>query len=424
MKKKTLTALAIAMTMLLAGCGSKDSGTINPDDYVKLGDLEGLETTVEVEGEITDEDVEQQINEELNYYVQYANLYEYEELPDKTVVEEGDVVNIDYEGIKDEEAFTGGTAEGAYLEIGSGSFIEGFESGLIGHSVGEEVDLNLTFPENYQSTELAGQAVVFHVKINSIHDAEKKYVPDFDDAFIQKANIGFSTMEEYKQDVREYMEEQRASNNETVINDAIWDVVYEACEVSDPPQEMVDEIKERVYKNAENYAAQAGVEFAEFVTASMNMTEEEFEEEANSVSIESAKNKLIMRAIAKKQGFEISQKVINETAEAEAEEYGYDTPEAYIEAIGGEDIYKDYLLSKKVDEYLATVVTVHQVEKQEEESVDETVSENGITDSEVSQETVSENDGEVKEEANTGETEEDESSEDNASTEETEDTKE
>ena len=393
MKKKILVVLVIVMAMLFTGCGGDDkssSDNINPDDYVKLGNLEGLEVTVEVSGEVSDELVEQQITSELNYYVEYGNLYEYEQIPDKTVVEEGDVVNIDYEGKEGETAFEGGTAQGAYLEIGSGSFIEGFESGLVGHSVGEEVDLNLAFPEDYKSEEMAGKEVVFHVKINSIHDAEKKFVPEFNDEFIQKLNFGFSSMEEYRTDVKTYIEQQNAAQDESAIDDAIWQAVYDECEVSDPPKEMVDEIKDRVYKNAEAYAAQAGVELSEFISNNMNMTEEEFEAEANLVSVDSAKNKLIMRAIAKQQGMEISKKQINEAAEEEYAQYGYEDAETYLSEIGGEEVYKDYLLSQKVDEYLKSIIEVHKVEKQEEAS-ESTVSGNSSTEDGEAGEAVSEN---------------------------------
>lgn len=393
MKKRVLIIPILVMSLLLAGCSKKSeegSGSINPDDYVKLGDLEGLEVTVEVAGEVTDEQLEQQITSELNYYVEYGNLYDYEEVPDKTVVEEGDMVNIDYEGKEDGTAFAGGTAQGAYLQIGSNSFIEGFESGLIGHSVGEEVDLNLTFPENYQSTEMAGKAVVFHVKINSIHDAEKKFAPEFNDEFIKKLNFGFSSMEEYRADVKSYIEQQIETQNESAIDDAIWEAVYDECEVSEPPKEMVDEVKERVYKNAEDYAAQAGVEFSEFVSSNMNMTEEQFETEAQNVSVESAKNKLIMRAIGKQQEIEISKKYMDEEAEKEYAQYGYENAEAYIQAIGGEDTYKDYLLSLKVNEYLKTIVEVHKVEKQEE-TPEDAVSGNSAAEDNEAQEAVSEN---------------------------------
>lgn len=393
MKKRVLIIPMLVMSLLLAGCSKKadeSSGNINPDDYVKLGDLEGLAVTVEVAGEVTDEQVEQQIASELNYYVEYGNLYEYEEVPDKAVVEEGDMVNIDYEGKKDGTAFDGGTAEGAYLEIGSNSFIEGFESGLIGHSVGEEVDLNLTFPENYPSTELAGKAVVFHVKINSIHDAQKKFAPEFNDEFIKKLNFGFSSMEEYRADVKSYIEQQNNAQNESAVEDAIWQAVYDECEVSEPPKEMVDQVKERVYKNAEDYAARAGVEFSEFISNNMNMTEEQFETEAQNVSVESAKNKLIMRAIGKQQGIEISKKYMDEEAEKEYAQYSYESAEAYIQAIGGEEIYKDYLLSLKVNEYLKTIIEVRKVEKQEE-APEDTVSGNGVAEDEEAQEAVSEN---------------------------------
>lgn len=393
MKKKTLVVLVIVMAMLFTGCGGDDKSSsdgINPDDYVKLGDLEGLEVTVEVSGEVSDELVEQQVTSELNYYVEYGNLYEYEQIPDKTVVEEGDMVNIDYEGKEGETAFEGGTAQGAYLEIGSGSFIEGFESGLVGHSVGEEVDLNLTFPEDYRSEEMAGKEVVFHVKINSIHDAEKKFVPEFDDEFIKKMNFGFSSMEEYRADVKTYIEQQNAAEDESAIEDAIWQAVYDECEVSDPPKEMVDEIRDRVQKNAEAYAAQAGVELSEFISSNMDMTEEEFEVEADRVSVDSAKNKLIMRAIAKQQGIEISQKQINEAAEAEYAGYGYEDVETYLSEIGGEEVYRDYLLSQKVDEYLKLIVEVHKVEKQEEAS-ESTVSGNSSTADGEAGEAVSEN---------------------------------
>lgn len=393
MKKKILVVLVIVMAMLFTGCGGDDKSSsdgINPDDYVKLGNLEGLEVTVEVSGEVSDELVEQQITSELNYYVEYGNLYEYEQIPDKTVVEEGDMVNIDYEGKEGETAFEGGTAQGAYLEIGSGSFIEGFESGLVGHSVGEEVDLNLTFPEDYRSEEMAGKEVVFHVKINSIHDAEKKFVPEFDDEFIKKMNFGFSSMEEYRADVKTYIEQQNAAEDESAIEDAIWQAVYDECEVSDPPKEMVDEIRDRVQKNAEAYAAQAGVELSEFISSNMDMTEEEFEVEADRVSVDSAKNKLIMRAIAKQQGIEISQKQINEAAEAEYAGYGYEDVETYLSEIGGEEVYRDYLLSQKVDEYLKSIVEVHKVEKQEEAS-ESTVSGNSSTADGEAGEAVSEN---------------------------------
>ena len=152
----------------------------------------------------------------------------------------------------------------------------------------------------------------------------------------------------------------------------------------------MDEVKERVYKNAEDYAAQAGVELSEFISSNMNMTEEQFETEAQNVSVESAKNKLIMRAIGKQQEIEISKKYMDEEAEKEYAQYGYESAEAYIQAIGGEDVYKDYLLSLKVNEYLKTVIEVHKVEKQEE-APEDAVSGNSAAGDKEAPEAVSEN---------------------------------
>ena len=180
--KRKITALIIAVcaVSLIGGCGGKgtsDKGqntaegtedsdgetsatSYNVDECVKLAEYKGLEVTLGAY-EVKEEDVKSNIESTLASYPNYIDT-------DKTTVEEGDIANIDYEGLKDGVAFEGGTAQGANLEIGSNSFIDGFEDGLIGKKVGEDVELNLTFPEDYQNTELAGQAVVFKVKINKI----------------------------------------------------------------------------------------------------------------------------------------------------------------------------------------------------------------------------------------------------------------
>ena len=190
MKKKLLaTLLAVSMVISLCACNSEkeeqatettetaaEAGTLSSKDfnaaeYVTVGDYSGLEVEVDVVN-FTDADVEKQFNEEVEYYIEYSDLFTYAEVTDRTTVEDGDFVNIDYVGKKDGVAFDGGTAQGHNLEIGSGSFIDGFEEGLIGHEVGETTTLNLTFPEEYHSEELAGAAVTFDVTINSINTRE------------------------------------------------------------------------------------------------------------------------------------------------------------------------------------------------------------------------------------------------------------
>ena len=396
MKKKLLaTLLAVSMVMSLCACNSEKEGTqteatesadavvgvvstkdYNPDDYVTVGEYAGLEVKVNVVN-YTDEDVEKQFNEEVEYYVDYADLFEYT-LTDKTTVEDGDIVNIDYVGKKDGVAFEGGTAQAHNLEIGSGSFIDGFEEGLIGHSVGETTTLNLTFPEEYHSEELAGAAVTFDVTINSINT---KKMPEVTDELIAKMDLGFTTIEEYKEDIKVYLQESCDDTNDAERDAAVWDAVYATCEVKEPPKELVADLKATISKNAEMYASYYGVSMEEFVSTYMGQTMEGYEAECEASAVESAKQKLVVAAIAKKAGIQLSDEDLKAAAEAEYEDYGYATADELIANIG-EGAYYDYILSEKVYEYLATCVTIKESEPvsvlaEEEEYYEEDLSGEG-----------------------------------------------
>lgn len=395
MKKKLLAALlAVSMVMSLCACGSGKEGEktettettenagateskagvvstkdYNPDEYVTVGDYEGIEVTVDVVN-FTDADVEKSFNEEVEYYVDYARLYNYE-ATDKQVVEEGDVVNIDYVGKKDGVAFDGGTAQGSHLEIGSGTFIPGFEEGLIGKKVGETTTLNLTFPEEYHSPELAGAAVTFDVTIHSIDEGK---MPEITDELIAQMELGFDTIAAYKEDIRSYLQESCEETNESEKKAAVWNAVYNLCTIKEPPQEMVDDIIATIKQNAASYADYYGVGLDEFVTTYMGYTLEEYEEECRQEATQSAKQKLTVAAVAKKVGIELTDEDIKKAAEAEYEEYGYESADALLNGMG-KGAYYDYLLSDKVYEYLETCVTIKENEPvsilAEEEEMDE-----------------------------------------------------
>lgn len=401
MKKKLLAALlAVSMVMSLCACNSEKegeaqtetteatgkAGTVSTkdfkaEDYVTVGDYEGLEVTVDVVN-FTDADVETQFNEEVEYYVEYADLFTYTPV-DKTTVEDGDIVNIDYVGKKDGVAFDGGTAQGHNLEIGSGSFIDGFEEGLIGHSVGETTTLNLTFPENYHSEELAGAAVTFDVTINSINTRE---MPEVTDELIAKMDLGFSTIAEYKEDIKLYLQEDCETTNKSARDVAVWEAVYAVCEVKEPPKELVTDLKAAISQNAEMYASYYGVTLEEFVTTYMGQTMEGYEAECETSATENAKQKLAIAAVAKKAGIEVSDADVKAAAEAEYEDYGYETADAMLANIGEGTLY-DYVLTQKVYEYLATCVTI---KENEPVSVlaDEGYYEEELTDEEIDEEDV------------------------------------
>ena len=178
MRLKKLALMSMVVLATMSACGVSKKGSTDstdaktateaktdekaPSDYgsVELGDYIGVEIP-NIDTSVSDQDVDAQINTELQQDP------DKEQITDRAV-QEGDTVNIDYTGTKDGVAFDGGSAKGYDLVIGSNNFIEGFESGLIGHNIGEDVQLNLTFPSDYNNKDLAGAAVVFDVKINSI----------------------------------------------------------------------------------------------------------------------------------------------------------------------------------------------------------------------------------------------------------------
>ena len=195
---------------------------------------------------------EQQVETNLN------NNDKSEEIKEGTV-ENGDVANIDYEGKLNGKAFDGGTAEGYDLTIGSGSFIDGFEDGLIGKKIGDTVDLNLTFPKDYSSTDLAGKEVVFTVKINSVKRAPKLT----DKLAAEISNNEYKTAEAYNNYIKKDLENTKKENQHNQeLNDLVA-LAYQNATVNDYPQEMIDYQLEQVTSYYKSYADQYGMEYAD-----------------------------------------------------------------------------------------------------------------------------------------------------------------
>lgn len=342
MKKKLLyVGLMIAMMSSLTACGKEKAeglDAINPDDYVTLGEYKNLEVTVD-HYDFTDDDLKQYIDQDLEYYVSSYDLYEYE-VTDKQTVSMNDVVNIDYEGKKDGVAFDGGTAQGAHLEIGSGQFIDGFEDGLVGVNVGETVDLNLTFPEEYKNNEeLAGQDVVFTVSVNSIDEPK---LPEFDEDFFASFGIeGVTNYDEYTNYAKGFIEDACEDQNESLVDSALWDQVAANCEIKEIPQILLDEKLAELDADLEDYAAQYGVDTDTMIT-SMGYDAESYEAQRQSVAKSEAESDLICRAIAKAEGITVTDDDIKKTAQEEYEKYGFSSAAEMIES--------------KSDEYLRSYV--------------------------------------------------------------------
>lgn len=296
----------------------------------KLADYKGLELTAPEPAVITDDDA-------LAYLDAYVLPGFTEEVD---VIEEGDIANIDYEGKKDGVAFDGGTAQGYDLEIGSGSFIDGFESGLIGKKKGETVDLNLKFPENYGNTDLAGQSVVFTVTVNSIsrqRELTDELAPQIDESCKTKKDV----IESAKKKLQS--EENLVARQELYYN-AVTKVI-EGSEIE--PSE--DAIRYATNTYVKNYAASAelyGLDLGTLLSY-YGSSYEEFADSYKENAVESTKQRLVLQEIAKLENLEVTDESVN----AFAESYGY-TAESIRE------ILDENLLNELVIEEMANQVIV------------------------------------------------------------------
>lgn len=327
MKKRIVTiGLVLSMMAALAGCGSKEIS----NDKITIKQYKGLEVEKEVADEVTDEDVELSIDSTLQTMFEEIGLKE-------GTAADGDTVIIDYVGKKDGVEFSGGSATDTPLELGSGSFIDGFEAGIVGHSVGETFDLNLTFPENYGSTELAGQDVVFTVTLDAI-------MPELTDEIVQKITDKATTVEEYKAMVKEDL---TASNEETaayILEQKVWAALVENCEVAEYPQDRVNEYVASLTSQYEYYAAMYGMETEDFIVQYYGVSSEQ-------IAKDNICKEYAIELIAEKENIVITAEDYEKGLAEYAAQYGYDDVEAFEELVGEESV-KQELLQERIGEIL------------------------------------------------------------------------
>jgi trigger factor len=354
MKKRIITMLtAVLAAGMIAGCG-KNTDTasdvalkdIDVDKYVTLGEYKGLQ--VSVDPITVDED-------EVEYYVSdfysqglsyYATGVEIEDGITDRAVEEGDTVYIDYVGKKDDVAFDGGTAEGYYLTIGSGQFIDGFEDGLIGVMPGETVDLNLTFPESYSNSDLAGADVVFTVTVNYINP--EGYSDTLIEAFTSAVGMSdITNEEELRQYIYDYLYSQSQSEYDYYLSDAVINALVENCEFSDIPQDLVDKYENAARTSVESGASSYGIDADTYSQYYYGCTLDELIESIP----DTVKEDIALQAIANREDLNISDEELDETLLEYAQNYGYSTIEEYIGDTSKED-YREYLMMNNVLQFL------------------------------------------------------------------------
>ena len=326
MKKKLMAVLLAGIMVLAAGCGNKEG-------KVTIGEYKGLALT-----NVSQATVDEEIQAMLEYYTELVEV--------ERAAKEGDTVNIDYVGLLDGVAFEGGTAEGADLKLGSNSYIDGFEDGLIGATAGEKRDLNLTFPENYGKEELNGKAVVFQVTVNAVKEDK---VPELTDAFVAEKYPEYTTVAEYTEALREAM-------NEESYYEQVTEQLMGSSEVEKYNEEEVAERKELLIAEYKSYAEYYGSYYGlDTETAIMYFlgfeSMEAFEEEMGNYAYEVEKNSMIINEIAAKENIEVTDADYDEKVGEMAEYYGYEDVAAFEEA-NGKDLIMDSILSEKVVDFI------------------------------------------------------------------------
>ena len=265
------------------GTVSGDTRLVSVDDvskYVTIGQYKGLSLDKTVEA-VTDDMVDGRIKEELQNKA--------EEVTEGSV-QNGDVVTINYVGTKDGVAFDGGTANNYELTIGSGTFIDGFEDGIIGMKKGQTKDLDLTFPEEYSSEELAGQEVVFKVTLQSF-----KRAPELTDDWAAK-NTDCKTAEEYRKEIRTTLEDEAKTSAQNTLRETAWNTVLSASKVKEYPQDDLDTAKTEFKTLYENYAKQGDMTLEDFVKA-QGISMDDFEEQSSQYAEYKVKQNLIVQGI-------------------------------------------------------------------------------------------------------------------------------
>ena len=305
MKKIIKAGICVAAAaMIMTGCGNKNQNAesssaaveetasaptetetkseeeLHDEESVTLGDYKNLTFSAKEE-EVTDAKIETRLKE---------LCAEYPVTIEGRPAQEGDTANIDYSGTKDGEAFAGGTAEGYDLKLGSGTFIDGFEDGVIGMNVGDEKDLNLKFPDNYGSADLAGQEVVFHVKLNQLKSEADSKVDD--DLAKRYYNDDTATLDQLKEEVRAELQAEADSQFFNAAGSELLNEVINNSEVTADP-DAVDDMFNQLKNTYSSYASSYGLEFDQFLSMFLGTDEDGLRDTAENL----VKQQIILNAI-------------------------------------------------------------------------------------------------------------------------------
>lgn len=327
---------------------------------VTLGQYKGVEAP-KAEVSVTDEDVEGRIKEMADRNSRMVSV-------EDRAVAKGDIANIDFEGFLDGVPFDGGKSDSFDLEIGSGQFVPGFEDQVAGMSISEEKDINITFPEDYHA-DLAGKAVVFHVKVNAI---KVKEIPALDDEFAKDVSE-FDTLEELKKDVREKMLAEREEGAKRAFEDAAMAKVAAGIQ-ADIPDAMIEEQARRFVDNFRMQLQSQGVPYEQYMKMT-GMEEEKLMADAKAPAEGQVRMDLAIAAIVKAEGLEASDEDVEAEYNKMAGQYGMDVEN--VKKYLNDDVIKEQIVRAKAVELVAAAAVPVKPEevKAEETKAEETETE-------------------------------------------------
>ncbi|CAM2812824.1 trigger factor [Streptococcus mutans] len=311
---------------------------------VKLGDYKNLEVSVEESKEVTNAEVDEKIERERN------NLAELVLKEDAAV--EGDTVVIDFVGSVDGVEFDGGKGDNFSLELGSGQFIPGFEDQLVGKKAGETVKVNVTFPEDYQSADLAGKDATF---VTTIHEVKAKEVPELDDELAKDIDEEVETLDELKAKYRKELE----ATKETAYNDAVEaaaiDLAVANAEIVELPEEMIHDEVQRAMQEFMGNMQRQGIS-SEMYFQLTGTTEEDLRKQYEADADKRVKTNLVIEAVAKAEGFEATDEEIEKEISDLATEYKMEAEQ--VRSLLSPDMLKHDIAMKKAVNVITDSVKV------------------------------------------------------------------
>ncbi len=306
---------------------------------VELGKYKGVKID-KIETAVTDEDVDKEIKREQEANARTINVTD-------RPIKDGDTAVIDFEGFVDGEAFEGGKGDNYPLVIGSGSFIPGFEDQLIGKNTGDETDVNVTFPEDYNAKDLAGKAAVFKVKVNEIKEKE---LPELDDEFASEVSE-FDTMAEYREDVKKNLVEKKEKEAKDQKEDAVIEAIIKDSKMDIPDAMVETQTKNMVNDYARRLQSQGLSLEQYFMFTGLNM--EKFTEQMRPGALKRIESRLVLEAIVKAENFEVTDDEYENELKRMAEEshIEVDKLKEYIgdDEYGKNQIIEDIKIQKAVD---------------------------------------------------------------------------